>query len=225
MRLLDITGWIHHGMWQYFPEYLGAEIAELPQPQAMAGRAPVFLQQFTLSGQSGTYIENRAHFDGGAPPVVDLPLETFWRPAVVVSVGLKAAREPVTVEDLERASVEIRPGDAVLLHTGWDAKWRHPAFVDESPYISPGAARWLFAREMGLLGGDLPRFDLPTQPCFPWDEFWGAVGLLLAPVIDLAPAIGRRTTLIAMPLRIVGACSTPCRAVLLDGVWESGGHA
>jgi len=216
VHLVDITGWIYSGMWRYFPEYPGADLSELPQPAQLAGRDPVFLQKFVLGGQSGTYIENQAHVDRGATPVVDLPLEAFWRPALVISIGWRQPLTPVMAKDLAHAEPDIRPGDAVLLHSGWDAKWHDPDYVEGSPYLSAEAARWLMDREIGLLGSDFPRFDCVERPCFPWPEFWDRVGLLLAPVVNLAPVAGRRATLIAFPLKIAGACATPCRAVLRD---------
>ncbi len=216
MRLIDISGPIYSGMWQYFPEYPGAQIDDLPQPAALRDREPVYLQRFVLSGQSGTYIQTRAHVDRSAEAVADLPPERFWLPAVIVDVAPKQRLEPVQAADLERRSPEIRPGDAVLLRSGWDRNWRDPDFIEGSPFISPDAARWLFAHDIALLGSDFPRFDRVHNPCFPWAELWEAVPLILAPVCNLPAASPRRFTLAAFPLKIEGACASPCRAVLFD---------
>lgn len=214
-RVHDISGWIDTGMWSYCPEYPGAEISELPHPAFLPDDYPVYLQRFVIGGQTGTYIETRAHVDRTAAPVTALPLEQFVRPAVVIHVGAKRANEPVTVADLERAAPPLRPGDAALLATGWDAHWELPDFVEGSPYIEREAARWLFARRIGLLGADFPRFDFVPAPQFPWAEFWEQVNLLLAPLTSLRGLSGRCGELVAFPLKIRGACATPCRAALL----------
>jgi len=225
----DISGWIHDGMWSYCPEYPGAEISELPHPAFLPEDYPVYLQKFIIGGQTGTYIETRAHVDKSAAPVSELPLEEFCRPAVVIDVGRKSAKEPVTLADVEHAGVQIRPGDAVLLSTGWDSKWEDPDFVNDSPYISREAALWLFDRDIDLLGADFPRFDKMEHPelvegsqrkpnpamQFPWAEFWDRVNFLLAPVTNLQGLSGRCGQLIAFPLKIRGACATPCRAALM----------
>lgn len=216
-NIRDISGWVHNGMWSYCPEYPGAEISELPQPAFLPEDYPVYLQKFVITGQSGTYLETRAHVDRSATPVSQLPLAEFWRPAVVIDVGPKGAKEAVTLADVMRAGGEIRPGDAVLLSTGWDRRWDDEDFVDNSPYIGREAALWLIDQQIGLLASDFPRFDDPSAMQFPWAEFWAGVNLLLAPVTNLAGLSGRCGHLCAFPLKILSACSTPCRAALILG--------
>ena len=202
-------------MWSYCPEYPGAEISELPHPAFLPEDYPVYLQKFVIGGQTGTYIETRAHVDRSAEPVVDLPLEEFYRPAVVIDVGRKSAKQPITLADVEHAGVQIRPGDAVLISTGWDRKWDDADFVEASPFIERDAALWLIERDIDLLAADFPRFDDPARMQFPWAEFWDRVNLLLAPVTNLQGLSGRVGQLIAFPLKIRGACATPCRAALI----------
>lgn len=215
-RVRDISGWIYSGMWSYCPEYPGATITELPHPAFLPDDYPVYLQQFVIGGQTGTYIETRAHVDPSSEPVTALPLSQFLRPAVVISVGRKGASEPVTLADLERAAPDLRPGDAALLATGWDRHWDDPNYVTGSPFIAREAALWLIDRGIGLLGADFPRFDCVPAMQFPWAQFWERVNLLLAPLTHLEGLSGRCGWLAAFPLKIRGACATPCRAVLLD---------
>ncbi|MDD3805107.1 MAG: cyclase family protein [bacterium] len=215
-QVRDISGWIYSGMWSYCPEYPGAEITDLPHPEFLPSDYPVYLQKFIISGQTGTYIETKAHVDLAAEPVTALPLKDFYRPAVVINVGNKRRNEPVIMPDLKAASPEICPGDAVLICSGWDAHWDDPDYVNGSPYIDRDAAMWLFDRGIGLLGADFPRFDSVSQMQFPWEEFWTRVNLLLAPLTNLSELSGRCGMLAAFPLKIRGACASPCRAVLID---------
>ncbi len=214
-EIRDISGWIHNGMWSTCPEYPGALISELPQPAFLPPDHTVFLQKFVIGGQTGTYIETKAHVDPSAPTVTELPLSEFLRPVVVIPVGPKSTNEPVTCDDLLKVEGLIMPGDAVLIATGWDRHWDNPDFVAGSPYIEREAALWLIERKIGLLGGDFPKFDLPSAMQFPWTEFWKVVNLLLAPVTNLGGLSGKCGHLLAMPLKIQGACATPCRAALL----------
>ena len=209
----DISGWVYTGMWSYCPEYPGAQITELPHPAFVPDDYPVYLPKFVIGGQTGTYIETRAHVDPSAEPVSALPLEEFCRPAVVIDIGPKRAKEPVTLADVSQA--ELRPGDAALIRSGWDRKWEDADFVANSPFIGREAALWLIERGIGLLAADFPCFDDPSAMQFPWAEFWQRVNLLLAPVTNLDGLSGRCGTLIAFPLRIRGACATPCRAALI----------
>jgi arylformamidase len=211
----DISGWVYTGMWSYSPEYPGAEITELPHPSALPEDYPVYLQRFAIGGQTGTYIETKAHVDRTATPVTELPLSAFCLPAVVIDVGPKQAGEAIVLDDLLAANPPLRPGDAVLLRTGWDQHWESPRFVADSPYVEREAARWLIDHDLALLGSDFPRFDRVPDMQFPWEELWARVGLVLAPVTNLGGFSGRCGTLLAFPLKIRGACATPCRAALL----------
>ena len=183
---------------------------------------PVYLQRFAIGGQTGTYIETKAHVDRMATPVTELPLSAFRLPAVVIDVGRKGAGEAVVLGDLLAADPSLRPGDAVLLRTGWDEYWESPRFVADSPYIERRAARWLIGHDLALLGSDFPRFDRLPDMQFPWEEFWAKVGLLLAPVTNLGGLSGRCGTLLAFPLKIRGACAAPCRAALLLDDYRDG---
>lgn len=216
-EIRDISGSIYDGMWQYCPEYPGAEITELPHPAFLPDDYPVYLQRFVLGGQSGTYVETRAHVDRSAEPVSSLPLSQFYRPVVVIDCGIKESNHIINVADLEHASPEIKPGDAVLLRTGWDRMWDEPDFVEGSPYIGLDAAMWLIDKGIGLLGADFPRFDYPRAMQFPWADFWAKVNLVLAPVTNLEGLSGRCGTLVCFPLKIRDAVSTPCRAAIILG--------
>jgi kynurenine formamidase len=61
----------------------------------------------------------------------------------------------------ERQGLEVGPGDAVLLHTGWMALWK----VDDETFLSgePGcgwdAAHWLTQRRVSIVGADNWAFE------------------------------------------------------------------
>lgn len=66
----------------------------------------------------------------------------------------------ITVADLQAAlknqSVEIRPGDVVLVHTGWGSLWMkdNARFIQGSPGIGVNAAQFLVDREVTVVGSD-----------------------------------------------------------------------
>ncbi len=218
MRVIDISGPIYTDMWSYCKEYPGAVIEELPQPQFLEDKYEVFCQKFIIGGQSGTYIETRAHVDKNAPPVVDYPLEEFVMDCVVIKLKEKGPLQPITLKDLKCNSPEINRGDAVLLSCGWDKRWREPDFVSKSPYISKEAAQWLLEHDIKLLGGDFPRFDNVEKMEFPWDLFWEKATFLLAPLTNLRNVKEERVILVSFPLKIEGAVASPCRAAIIEGV-------
>ena len=57
---------------------------------------------------------------------------------------------------LQRQKVEIRPGDVVLIHTGWGGLWMkdNAKFGASSPGISVAAGEWLASKEVVVVGSD-----------------------------------------------------------------------
>ncbi|MBN1347202.1 MAG: cyclase family protein [Phycisphaerae bacterium] len=218
MRYVDITGWIESGMWSYSSAYPGARITECSHPPELPEAYKVYCQRFEIGGQSGTYIETKAHVDPTATPVSECPIEDFVMSAVILRVPGKGAGDAISREDLEATGVAIGPDEAVILATGWDAHWQEPElFVSASPTIGREAALWLFSHGIRCLAADFPRFDCVASPCFPWPEFWASVPYLLAPVCNIYSGDFVRGRLFAFPLKIRGAMGTPVRAVLEVG--------
>jgi kynurenine formamidase len=66
----------------------------------------------------------------------------------------------ITVDHLEeasrRAGVEVRSGDAVLLHTGWSTLWKkdNQRYAALEPGIGWAAGHWLSDRRISLIGAD-----------------------------------------------------------------------
>jgi kynurenine formamidase len=214
-RFVDITGWVENGMWSYSSVYPGAKISECPHPPEFPEEYEVYCQKFELGGQSGTYIETKAHVDRRATPVTECPIEDFVMEATILRVHGKGANQPIVANDLQKARVEIRPDSAVIVSAGWDEHWHNPRnFLEGSPYIDRDAARWLLAQGIRCLAADFPRFDNISSPCFPWGEFWEAVPYLLAPLCNVYGHDFVHALLYAFPLKIRGAMGTPVRAVL-----------
>jgi len=215
MIYIDLSGWIENGMWQSTSNYPGATITQIPQPPADEGEPPCYNQQFVLSCQSGTYVENEAHVDCSVPGATACLIEDFVMEAVILRLARKDKNEPILADELGALDIDIPPDSAVLLATGWDRHWHESqAFVEGSPFITADAARWIFTKQPRMLGADIPRFDYPAEPCFPWDEFWEKVPYLIAPVTNILEQIFTRGRLVCFPLKIRGAMGSPVRAVL-----------
>ena len=130
--------------------------------------------------------------------------------------------EVVSRADLEAclavAQLEIEPGDAVLLHTGWLAAQQGVSDIDfnTEPGIDYEAGLWLAQRDVALIGADnyavevLPFADgtvFPVHQCVIRDFGIPLLeGLLLEPLVRT----GRREFLfVAAALPIVGATGSP----------------
>lgn len=218
--MIDITGVIYDGMWDYEPPFPNIQIKPLPEVPWVETR--VYCEIFDgLHSQTGTYLETPAHFLGEQSyPLVDVPIERIHNvDAVVLNLPGFApgrGRQPVTAEMLAACpeAALIEPGDAVLVGCNWGQYWREPAYLYDAPYFTLEAMRWLIGKKPDILGSDSPRWEHLEIPQGFFPEFYAADILMLAPCINLEQAEPRRMKLSALPLKAERTSCAPCRAVL-----------
>jgi kynurenine formamidase len=128
-----------------------------------------------------------------------------------------APRESVHRADLEAAAtVEIEPGDAVLIRTGWQESQTGDVSFDEEPGIDEEAGLWLAERGVAMVGADnfaIEAIPFPTGTVFPVHQRlirdYG-IPLLEGLELKVLATHGRATfQLIAAPLPIVGGTGSP----------------
>ena len=218
--MIDITGVIYDGMWDYEPPFPNINIKPLPEVPWVENK--VYCEIFDgLHSQTGTYLETPAHFLGDKSyPLIDVSIERIHDvDAVVLKLsGFEAGkgRQPITAEMLQACSQAslIKPGDALLVSCDWGRYWREPFYLSESPYFTLDAMRWLIGKKPGILGSDTPRWENldDLQGFFP--EFYDADILMLAPCVNLEKAEERKMKLSALPIKVEKTSCAPCRAVL-----------
>lgn len=205
-----------------------------------------------FGGHSGTHIDAVGHFssdgqlygghdaelnqgpDGLRRGGVD-ELGPQIRRGVVLDVArvhglecLPAAYEVTTSDILaaqQLAGVQIRPGDAVLIRTGWSAHWSDPeTFVgqrDGTPGPGPAAAQLLADAEVGLVGSDTLAFEVrrpAVEPLVVHRMLLAETGIPIVECLDLEQLAASRPaefTLLLLPLRLAGGTASPVRPVAL----------
>ena len=189
-----------------------------------------------LAEHGGTHLDAPSHFHEGGSPAERVPLDRLVAKAVVVDVReacAKSADYAVSVADLERfeaAHGRIPEGAALLLATGFGARWpdrarylgtdeRGPRAVAKLhfPGLDPAAARWLVAkRRIAAVGLDTASIDPGTSQRFETHQILFAAEIPafenLAQV-DRLPPTG--ATLIALPMKIAGGSGGPLRAIAI----------
>jgi kynurenine formamidase len=148
-------------------------------------------EQVTGTQQLGTHLDALSHLQSGdrgyngwtvaelagTAGVMRLGVETV--PQIVTTGWLVDAAAARGVERLERgdvieledvAGVEPEPGDAVLFHTGWGARWSDAeSYLDGEPGPGCAVAHWLAEHGVALTGcdtwsfGPVPAED-PARP-------------------------------------------------------------
>jgi arylformamidase len=183
--------------------------------------------RLTIPDHVATHMDAPIHAvpGGGALEAVDLT--RLIGEAVVLDLDRGGAEHGYTAADLEAAGGDVRPGDIVLIYSG---------YVDAAPgermrqtYLTAEAADWLVSRGVSALG---------VEPCSPdplragiyeygWLEkdtpnrpVWPAHTTLLANdvyivegLVNLERIKGQRVRFAALPALVPGLSGFPVRAV------------
>lgn len=218
--VIDITGPIRPGMWHYADPYFAPVLSEIRQPDWLDD--VIYSEAISMPLQTGTYIETAAHVDASRERIAEVPLErTVLTPAIAVQVRAGRA-DCIERGPLEKLVSVVAPppyaGMALLVGTGWSARWDEDDYVTDGPYFSPAAIEFVVEAGFGILGGDFPRFDNPNSPTGHLRRLFETEALLLAPLYGLERVGNAVGSLIAAPLRVENASATPVRAV-----WMSNG--
>ena len=212
-------------------------------PEARTGASGIIV----TPEHSGTHIDALAHqaenltLHGGIPAddvqtsagFKKLSIDTM-APLVCRGVLLDVAGDgrldpdyAITPQDLERAArVEIRPGDAVLVRTGYGALWSKPDDYLGAAGVSAAGSRWLIERKVRAVGADNMAFDVMTPTPDPELKVTlpGHVLLLVRsgiPIIEnlnleeLAAAGVYEFVFVCLPLKMRGATGSPVRPIAI----------
>ena len=212
-RLVELSHVIRAGMITY-PGLPGPAIAPHLTREASRERyAPgteFAIDQITLVGNTGTYLDAPYHRYADGADLSDIPLaRTAELPAVVVRVaGTK--RPGIDVGAL--AARDVR-GAAVLLHTGDDARFGTPAYATRPHFLTRAGAAWLAVHEAALVGIDAINIDDTSDGERPAHTLLLAAGI---PVVEHLTGLGQLppagASFTAAPLRIEGFGTIPVRA-------------
>jgi kynurenine formamidase len=203
MRTLDISRPLRN------PEDILCQVpAELPLYEGFA--CEEYRHEFR--SHTGCYFETSAHLFRDGTVTDDVPVEQLFMPTLVARLApnRRGAIEP---EEIENALVEsVNPGDALIVDTG----------ATEGRHFARPCGPWLAEREASLLAASLTRYDTGFEPPTGiFVELFRAGIPILAGIQNLGQIEHERAFLIVLPLRIERVCTTPCRAVVLDGErWE-----
>jgi kynurenine formamidase len=168
------------------------------------------IDQLTMVGNTGTYLDSPRHRFADGPDLAGIPLDrTADLPAVVIRVTGTPRRE-ITAGAL--AGTDVR-GKAVLLHTGGDARFGTPQYAADAHFLTRDGAAWLAGHSPALVGIDAVNIDDIADGERPAHTLLLAAGI---PVVehltglDQLPPAGARFT--AVPLRIQGLGTVSVRA-------------
>lgn len=193
-----------------FPQPVFRKLLSMPQGNAN-------ITEIQMVAHHGTHVDAPRHFMLDGPTFDQIPLERLYGPGVVWRIE-KGPLAAIEAADLEAARPQVRPGDIVLLDTGW-AQHINTAHYEDHAFLSVGAAEWLVDQRVKLLGVDFSTPDLaahrrPAGFTWPVHQILLSEGVLVAEhLTNLRPLANRRVEVMFLALPIHGSDGAPARAL------------
>jgi arylformamidase len=170
---------------------------------------PVNLTTLTLSAHTGSHADAPYHYDDqGAHPAA-LPLEPYVGPAHVATITRRSGG--IVPADFDGHDLDGM--QRLLVHT-WVSELPDNQWPEDFPYPTVDLIDWLADWGVLLLGMDSPSVDEFHSTDLPGHHRLQARGMLNLEYVCLAGVPDGRYELIALPLKLAGACGSPVRAVL-----------
>lgn len=213
MEMVDLSRVIYDGM----PKIPILPDVHVQKFLSLEKGAPLNVTELSLPCHAGTHVDAPIHIVANGKSIDQLPLDAFVGIGAVISIK-KNGGEEVTAKELESSGVNVGKGDILMLHTGWDEKFDSPDY-NLHPYLSVDAAEWMVQKKIKMFGIDCITVDLPTplRPKgfdFPVHRTLLGNEILIAEnVTNLGAIVGKKTRIMALPLRIKGSDAGHARII------------
>lgn len=127
---------------------------------------PAIHSGITLSEHTGTHMDAPKHFVKNGKSIDQLSVKTLLGRGVFVEADYIAPKETYPLNDMidfEKENGEIRKGDIVMFHFGWDKKWsiqpNGGPYLKDWPGVSKEVAEYLKDKEVSAVGCDALSLD------------------------------------------------------------------
>jgi kynurenine formamidase len=159
-----------------FPKPAIRKLLEMPKDNAN-------VTEIQMVCHHGTHVDAPRHFMAEAPAFDEIPLDRLYGPGVVWRIE-KGPLGLITADDFEAARPLVKPGDMVLLDTGW-AQHVNTEIYEDHASLTTDAAHWLVDHQIKLLGIDCSTPDL-TSHMRPKGFSWPVHQILLSQGVLIA---------------------------------------
>jgi kynurenine formamidase len=174
-----------------------------------------------LYSHSGTHMDAPVHFAAGDGTIDRVPLDRCLGPAWVADLTGIEPRAVIAMAHLGAVAEKLRPGDGLLLKTGWSQYVGRPeVYRNQLPRVSRELAAWCVDRQVRVLGVEPPS----VADVHNLDEVTAVHRILLGGGVIIVEGLTNldalreeRVIFGAMPLKIEGGDGSPCRAFALEG--------
>ena len=189
------------------PIFPGDEPYALRWTARLAPGCPVNLSAITMSPHVGAHADAPLHYANGAPSAAEVDLEAYLGPCRVIHA--LDCGPLIKIEHLQHAAANLPARVLVRCMAKADRIW-NPNFTA----YAPETVEWLAAQGVKLIGLDTPSVDPASSKTLDSHQQLLRLNLRVLENLVLDEVPEGDFELIALPLKLAGACASPVRAVL-----------
>lgn len=204
-KLWDISPLVHPDA----PIFPGDEPYRLQWTARLSPQCPVNLSALTMSPHVGAHADAPLHYANEAADIATVDLDAYLGPCRVIhAIGCGPL---IRVEHVANAAEGLPARVLVRTCQKADTTWR-----EDFSAFAPETVTWLAERGVRLIGLDTPSVDPATSKSLDSHQQLLRTNLRVLEnlVLDEVPAGDYE--LLALPLKLAGACASPVRAVLRE---------
>lgn len=168
--------------------------------------ASVNLTTLKTTAHLGTHADAYYHYADDGVFIGAMPLDAYIGPARVVTVARSDG--PLLPEDVG----DVAGAQRLLIHSAVSDLGE--VWPEQFPYLSVALIDWLAQSGIRLIGLDSPSVDAFDSKDLPCHHALRRLGMVNLESLYLRDVPDGDYELIALPLRLDGACGSPVRAIL-----------
>jgi len=191
------------------PIFPGDEPYSLRWTARLSPDCPVNLSAITMSPHVGAHADAPLHYGNDEPSAAEVDLQAYLGPCRVIHAI--ACGPLIRIEHLQHAADKLPPRVLVRCCEKADATW-NPEFTA----YAPETVQWLAAQGVLLIGLDTPSVDPASSKTLDSHQQLLRLRLRVLENLVLDEVPEGDYELIALPLKLAGACASPVRAVLRE---------
>ena len=173
----------------------------------------------SLYSHCGTHMDAPVHFGVGTQTIDSIAAKDFIGPAWVADVRPIKPRALIKPEHLGDIAEQFKPGDSLLICTGWSEYYGQEKYRNELPRISADLVHWCVEKKVRMLGVEPPSVadvnNIEELTSIHQILFKGGV-IVIEGLSNLASLSKPKVTFIALPLKIARGDGAPARAVAIE---------
>lgn len=205
MKIIDISQVLHNDI----PVWPGDTPFSFELSWTKEASGSVNVGKITMSAHTGTHIDAPFHFDNEGKKVIELDLNLYIGPALVVEKRNIETLAPKHFSDLDFNGIS-----RLLIKTeSWTNRNQFPTSITA---LSPELASFLAEKGIKLIGVDVPSVDVLDSKELPAHHSLLEQGIHILEGIVLDSVEDGVYELVALPLPLKEADGSPVRAILIQ---------